>query len=173
LMISSLSRSSKSTVSSLSSASTSPSSASTHRSSSGRKPLIVTHEAPFTFGHNPQYTSDGYASDRPTSTLQALPEGREVEIGKAISTDYQQRQMRASSTASEASSGLTPIFCFETPDTDPKQRGPLGMLGAPGRQPLLFRPLVLIVILRNLMLTSRFRTHILSMRTAHVPQCAL
>jgi hypothetical protein len=127
LMISSPSRSSKSTISSLSSASISPSSASPQRSS-GRKPVVVTHEAPFTFGHNPHYTPDGYASDRPT--LGPLPEDREIEIGKAITSDYPQTQRRADSiisgasgpprspsdvldfadVLSDGSSGLTPYF---------------------------------------------------------------
>ncbi|OJA20973.1 hypothetical protein AZE42_09181 [Rhizopogon vesiculosus] len=97
---SSPSRSSKSTVSSLSSAPTPPLSVSPRRPS-GRKPVIVTHEPPFTFGHNPYYTSDGYASDRPTSTLVSLPEDREIEIGKAISTEYQQTRRRAGSVASQ------------------------------------------------------------------------
>lgn len=52
--------------------------------------MIVTHETPFTFGHNPQYTSD-----HPTSTLTALPEDREIEIGKAVSTDHRQTRRRA------------------------------------------------------------------------------
>ena len=89
LSISSSPRSSKSTTSSSSSASISLSSTSTDRSS-GRKPMIVTHETPFTFGHNPQYTSD-----HPTSTLTALPEDREIEIGKAVSTDHRQTRRRA------------------------------------------------------------------------------
>lgn len=100
LMISSPSRSSKSTISSLSTASISPSSASPQRSS-GRKPMVVTHEAPFTFGHNPHYAPDGYASDRPT--LGPLPEDREIEIGKAITSDYLQTQRRAGSIISGAS----------------------------------------------------------------------
>lgn len=121
LMISSPSRSSKSTISSLSPASISPSSASPQRSS-GRKPMVVTHEAPFTFGHNPQYTPDGYASDR--STLGPLPEDEEIEIGKAITSDYPQTRTRVGSIApripsdvldfsdvlSDGSSGLTPFL---------------------------------------------------------------
>ncbi|KAG1738381.1 uncharacterized protein EDB91DRAFT_457581 [Suillus paluster] len=100
LTISLPSRSSKSTLSSSSSSSNSPSPVTPRRS--GRTPMIVTHEAPMKFGHNPQHTSDGYASERQTSILQALPEDREVEISKAASTDYSQMRRRAGSASSEA-----------------------------------------------------------------------
>ncbi|KAG1857947.1 hypothetical protein C8R48DRAFT_775399 [Suillus tomentosus] len=85
LTISLPSRGSKST---LSSSSSSPSPV-TPRRSSNRLPMVVTHEAPITFGHNP-HTPAGYASDRRASVLQVLPEDQEVEIDKAVSVDYAQ-----------------------------------------------------------------------------------
>ncbi|KAG0702470.1 hypothetical protein DFH29DRAFT_830354 [Suillus ampliporus] len=97
LTISLQSRSSKSTLSSSSSSSTSPSPVTPRRP--GRTPMIVTHENPITFGHDPQHTSDRYSSERRTSILQALPEDREVDIGKTVPTDYEQTRRRAGSAA--------------------------------------------------------------------------
>lgn len=94
LKISLQSRGSNSTLSS-SSSSNSPV---TPRRSSSRLPVVVTHEAPITFGHNPQTTPTGYASERGASILQALPEDQEVEIDKAVSADYA-RTRRANRTA--------------------------------------------------------------------------
>lgn len=131
LTISSPSRSSKS---SLSSASISRSSASPHQSF-GRKPVIVTHEAPLTFGHNPQYTPDGYASDRSPSTLGPLPEGREIEIGKAITSDYQQTRMRMGSVANKNTRA------FVTPPQTPSDVSDYTELvsdGSSGLTPLLY-----------------------------------
>lgn len=93
LTISLPSRGSKST---LSSSSSSPSPV-TPRRSSNRLPMVVTHEAPITFGHNP-HTPAGYASERRASVLQVLPEDQEVEIDKAVSVDYAQTR-RANRTA--------------------------------------------------------------------------
>lgn len=94
LTISLQSRGSNSTLSS-SSSSNSPV---TPRRSSSRLPVVVTHEVPITFGHNPQTTPTGYASDHRASVLQALPEDQEVEIDKAISADYSHKR-RANRTA--------------------------------------------------------------------------
>jgi hypothetical protein len=94
LKISLQSRGSNSTLSS-SSSSNSPV---TPRRSSSRLPVVVTHEAPITFGHNPQTTPTGYASERGASILQALPEDQEVEIDKAVSSDYA-RTRKANRTA--------------------------------------------------------------------------
>ncbi|KAG1722572.1 hypothetical protein EDB19DRAFT_1954786 [Suillus lakei] len=93
LTISLQSRGSKSTLSSSSSSSNSPSPITPRRSSS-RTPVVVTHEAPIAFGHNPQHTPTGYAPERRASILQALPEGREVEIDKVVSTDCTRRVNR-------------------------------------------------------------------------------
>ncbi|KAG2369086.1 hypothetical protein BDR07DRAFT_1324114 [Suillus spraguei] len=86
LTISLQSRGSKSTLSSSSSSSSSHSpSPVTPRRPSNRLPVVVAHEAPVTFGHNPQHTSAGYASERRSSMLQVLPEDQEVEIEKVVS----------------------------------------------------------------------------------------
>ncbi|KAG1866205.1 hypothetical protein F4604DRAFT_1779321 [Suillus subluteus] len=90
LAISLQSRGSKSTLSSSSSSSLNSPSPVTPRRSSSRSPAVVTHETPITFGHNPQQTPVGYASERRASTLQVLPEDQEVEIEKAGSADYKQ-----------------------------------------------------------------------------------
>ncbi|KAG2145354.1 uncharacterized protein EDB93DRAFT_517194 [Suillus bovinus] len=95
LAISLPSRGSKSTLSS--SSSSTPSPITPHRSSN-RLPMVVTHELPITFGHNPQHTPAGYAPERRASMLQALPEDQEVEIDKAVSADYAQTR-RANRTA--------------------------------------------------------------------------
>lgn len=90
LMISLQAGGSKSTLSS-SSSSNSPSPVTPRRSSS-RSPVVVTHEAPITFGHNPQHTPAGYASERRASMLQVLPEDQEVEIEKVVSANYVQKR---------------------------------------------------------------------------------
>ncbi|KAG1821060.1 uncharacterized protein BJ212DRAFT_1478159 [Suillus subaureus] len=90
LTISLPSRGSKSTISSSSSSSLNSPSPVTSRRSSNRSPAVVTHEAPIKFGHNPQHTPVGYASERRASILQVLPEDQEVEIEKAVSADYAQ-----------------------------------------------------------------------------------
>ncbi|KAG1779063.1 hypothetical protein EV702DRAFT_1089856 [Suillus placidus] len=97
LTISLQSRGSKSTLSSSSSSSNSPSPVTPRRSSS-RLPMVVTHEAPITFGHNPQHAPPGSVPERQASMLQALPEDQEIEIDKAVSADYAQTR-RANRTA--------------------------------------------------------------------------
>lgn len=94
LTISLQSRGSKSTLSSSSSSSHSPSPV-TPRRPSNRMPVVITHEAPVTFGHNPQHTSAGYASDRQSSMLQVLPEDQEVEIEKAASAQTRKANRNA------------------------------------------------------------------------------
>ncbi|KAG2122766.1 hypothetical protein DEU56DRAFT_917660 [Suillus clintonianus] len=93
LTISLQSRDSKSTLSSSSSSSNSPSPI-TPRRSSTRTPVVVTHESPIKFGHNPQHTPAGGASERRTLMLQVLPEDQEVEINKVVSADYSPTRRR-------------------------------------------------------------------------------